>query len=308
MIAVRKIRFVPLGLLATLGLLTGCMSLAPDVAEPQLVAEIPDQYRLTEDAGEYRPVAWWGAFEDPVLDGLVDEALLSNLDIVEAAARVEQASAQARLSRSALLPSVNAGVDGSFSSSPVEGLAFGDIAGGVIDRIENESYSASLGASYELDLFGRARSDFLAAEQDAIASSHDLRTVQLASAAETISVYFEIVDTVRQIELVELTNEVLEDRAARSSERFERGLIESFELYQVRQDLRSTQASLPQLQTARGAAVGRLALLLGTYIPQTEEMLAGPLQPRLVFEPVPSGLPIDLISHCLLYTSDAADE
>ena len=86
--------------------------------------------------------------------------------------------------------------------------------------------------------------------------------VRLATAAETISAYFEIVDARHQIEMALLTADVLGDRVARTEERYQRGLAESFELYQVRQELRSTEAGLPVREAALMAAQGRLALLL----------------------------------------------
>lgn len=248
------------------------------------------------DEGDYAPQNWWRAFEDPVLDGLVTRALASNLDIAESAARLRQVSAQARVSRAALIPQVNASGNGSSTSTPVDGLAFGDLGGGTIDRIDNEAYTLDLGASYELDLFGRARDDYRAAQQDAIASAQDLKTVQLSAAAETISAYFDYVDAARQITLTEQTIEVLRDRASRTDERFERGLADSLELYQIRQDLRSTESSLPQLRSSLVATKSRLALLLGVYPGELDDALAQPLRPRLVFEPVPSGLPIDLLA------------
>ena len=284
-------------LLASLGL-SGCTSLAPEPAVPAVAAVPPVAYAYAESAAEYRPEAWWQAFEDPVLDRLVEDALGRNLDIAEAAARVAQASAQARLARSALLPSANGSAGYSFSSTPLDGSAFGDLAGGGggIDRIENESYTLSLGASYELDLFGRARNDLGAARRDAIAAAQDLRSVRLATAAETIGAYFDIVDTRRQIALTVGTADILQDRAARTNDRFERGLAESFELYQVRQDLRGVEASLPQLESALAAQEGRLAILLGTSREDVAQRLRTELQPRLDFDPVPSGLPSELLA------------
>ncbi len=279
--------------------LSGCVSMAPDREAPAAVADMPEAFDAAREAatGAYTPQKWWAAFEDPVLDGLVDQALANNLDIVESAARLRQASAQSRLSRAALIPQINASGSASETSTPIDGLAFGDLAGGApITRIDNEVYNLDLTASYELDLFGRARDDYRAARQDAIASAQDLKTVQLSAAAETISAYFDYVDAARQIALTEKTIEVLRDRADRTDERFGRGLADSLELYQIRQDLRSTESSLPQLRSSLTATQSRLALLLGKYPGELDEALNQPLRPRLVFEPVPSGLPVDLLS------------
>ena len=165
--------------------------MAPAPETPVLVAEIPegfDQAQAGLEAASYTPQSWWSAFEDPVLDGLVTKALQSNLDIAESAARLRQVSAQARISRAALLPQANVSGNASETSTPIDGLAFGNLAGGApITRIDNEAYTLNLGVSYELDLFGRARDDYRAAQRDAIASAADLKTVQLTAAAETIA-------------------------------------------------------------------------------------------------------------------------
>ena len=66
---------------AMLAALSGCISLAPEPEVPVVTAELPEQYLYVENAGEYRPEAWWTAFDDPVLDTLVARALEGNLDI-----------------------------------------------------------------------------------------------------------------------------------------------------------------------------------------------------------------------------------
>mgnify|MGYP000483489623 CR=1 FL=1 len=60
--------------------LSGCANLAPDRAQPELTAQIPSDFPNSESVGDYRPEAWWTAFDDPVLDALVRDALADNLD------------------------------------------------------------------------------------------------------------------------------------------------------------------------------------------------------------------------------------
>jgi NodT family efflux transporter outer membrane factor (OMF) lipoprotein len=282
-------------LLAVLATSAAGCTMAPDARVPQVAAQLPGTYPQESLTGDYRPEAWWRSFEDATLNALVDEALAENLDIAEAAARVERARAQARASRAALLPSLNATGGASYQDNPVSGGFLSSIPGGP-DRIQTESYTLGLGASYELDLFGKNRSNLLAARADAAAAAYDFRAVQLAAAAEAISTYFEIVDARRQIELTVLTASLLAERTERTEERFQRGLVQSFELYQVRQDLRNSQASLPLRESALDAAEGRLAVLLRDYPETLKERIAGPLTPRLVFDSVPAGMPSDLLA------------
>ncbi len=280
------------GLLLALG---GCVSLAPEAETPAVVAAMPEAYPQGADAGDYRPAAWWQEFEDPVLDGLVDRALDANLDIAQAAARADRAAAQARVARAGLLPSLEASAGSSYSDTPVAGGAFANFPGAP-SRITNETYSLGLAAAYELDLFGRVRNDFGAARSDAAAAEYDLRAVRLATAAEVISAYFDIVDARFQIETTLQTIDVLSERTNRTEDRYLRGLAQSFELYQVREQLRSAEASLPVREIALTNAEGRLALLLANYPEALSPMLDQPLLPQLAFDPVPAGLPADLLA------------
>jgi len=290
-------RLVPIGL-AILAL-PACVSLAPAPSTPSIVDAMPAQFDHEGPSGAtgeaYNPQAWWSAFEDPVLNELIDDALANNLDIAQSVARLEQVRSQARIARAAQFPNLEASVSASDSSSPLAGSAFGDLGGGAITRIENQTIAPSVSAAYELDLFARNRNDAGAARQDAIASAYDLQSVQLAAAADTISTYFEIVNTRRQIELTIWIASALNDRVESTEAQFQRGLTGSFELYQIRQQLRATQASLPQLESALADAENRLGVLVGAYPGALDETLSRPLTPRLVFEPVPAGLPAQLL-------------
>ncbi len=269
--------------------------MAPDHEVPEAVSRLPASYPEVAEPGSYRPARWWTAFEDPTLNLLVERTASENLEIAEAAARVRRAAAQARLARSALFPQVNAETNASYSDSSLSGSAFGGFGGGTLSRLEIETYSARLGASYELNLFGRNQGDLRARRSDAIAARADLSAVRLSATAQTIAAYFEIVDARRQIELAVRNADVLGDRVERTEDRYRRGLVGSFELYQIRQQLRDVQASLPLREAALEATEGQLAILLGVYPGEARKALEGSLTPRLVFEPVPAGLPSDLL-------------
>lgn len=285
-------RLFSASLLLALG---GCVSLAPEAETPAVVANLPAEFSAPDVAGEYRPAAWWSGFDDPVLDRLVDRALDANLDIVQAAARAQRAAAQARVARSSLLPSLEASAGSSYSDTPVAGGAFANFPGAPT-RITNETYSLGLAAAYEIDLFGRVINDLGAARADAIAAEYDLRAVRLATAAEVISAYFDIVDARFQIETTLQSVDVLAERADRTEQRYLRGLTPSFELYQVREQLRAAQASLPLGEVALTNAEGRLAVLLAEYPEALSASLEQPLLPQLVFDPVPAGLPAELLA------------
>ena len=282
---------------------TAC-SFAPAPQVPQPVAALPETFLESEGGGDYAPLEWWRDFEDPTLDALIAAALVSNLDLVEAVARVEQARAQSGIAWADLFPQIQAGADGSNTNQPANtgiGGAVTGVAGDSTvalprpDRFDFTTYSASLGFSWELDFWGRARNDGRAAVADLMASRADLDAARLGVLSETISTYFQIADLRARVGLTRETAEVLEEREALTVTRYDRGLVSSLELYQVRLDLRTAQASLPQIETQLADAEGRMAVLLGLYAGRIDGLLGDVLDPVHVTKPIDTGIPADLL-------------
>ena len=281
----------------------GC-SFAPDPQLPQPVADLPETFLESEAIGVYAPIEWWRDFDDPTLDALIDSALVSNLDLVEAVARVEQARAQSGIAWSDLFPQVQVGGDVSRTSQPANtgiGGALGGLTGDSIqagrrfDRFDFTTYSASLGFSWELDFWGRARNDGRAAAADLMASRADLHAARLGVLSETISTYFQIVDLRERVGLTDQTIGVLEERETLTETRYDRGLVPSLEMYQVRLDLRNVQASLPQMETQLADAEGRMAVLLGKYAGRIDDLLGEDLDPTQSLDPIDTGIPADML-------------
>ncbi len=283
---------------------TGC-SFAPDPELPRPVADLPETFLESEAAGEYTPLEWWHDFDDPKLDALIDSALVSNLDLVEAVARVEQARAQSGIAWADLFPQVQVGLDANRTSQPANtgiGSIFGGLAGDStstarpsLDRFDFTTYSASLGFSWELDFWGRARNDGRAAVADLMASRADLHAARLGVLSETISTYFQIVDLGERVRLTRETIDVLEEREVLTETRYDRGLVPSLELYQVRLDLRTVQASLPQFETQLADSEGRMAVLLGRFAGRIDGLLGADLDPTPSLDPINTGIPADLL-------------
>ncbi len=281
-----------------LSILAGGCSFAPKQAQPVVVADIPAAYESAPDSGGYQPQQWWTVFNDPVLDRLVDTALAANLDLREAMARVEEVRQRYRIARADLVPSLTATADASYSSSPANVGIGGEFGIGQISRFDFETYSASLGLSYEVDFWGRASNDTKAAVSDFLATESDYRTARLAVISATISTYLEIVDLQRRVALTALNVDLLADRADLTDKRYFRGLTSSFELYTFRSLYRNTQAGLPVLESQLADARGRLAVLLGRYADSLDQLLAvedGEGSPAIVLDPVPAELPAALL-------------
>lgn len=287
---------------------TAC-SLAPSPAEIPAVERIPQSYADStpaESRDSTGQMSWWSTFEDGTLDALVGAALESNLDIREATARIEEVRAQYRIARAPLFPSITAGTDASRFSQPANAGQFGAIFGGdgadddpnLPDRPNRFTFSTfgvSLGAAYELDFWGRLNSGRRAAYADYLASGADARTIQISVAAETIAGYFELRELVARETILTEVVDILSERLSLTEDRYQRGVVTSIELYQIQQDLNATRSGLPLLGSQIVASRGRLAVLLGRYPDELEPLLAGAELPLVSLDPIPAGLPSDIL-------------
>ena len=300
----------------------GC-SLAPDPGEVAPVAGPPDEYREVSLEGTYSPQAWWHSYGDPILDRLVDSTLAANLDLAEAMGRVEESRALLGISNADLFPSLTGTLNAARQDNPAN-AGFGAIIGAILgggtvgdstgsgepppadgegdaetrDRSIIESFDAGLGLSYEIDFWGRARNDRRAALADLQASASDYQVVQLSVLSETITAYMELLDLQHRLTLTQEILDVLKEREALSVRRYDRGLVTSFELYSVRQDRQAAEASLPQLRSQMGEARRRLALVTGRHLDELTGLLSDredTEEPRVLRNPIPPGLPADLL-------------
>lgn len=294
-------------LLAPVLLVSAC-SFTPSPSVPEPVAEVPEGFAGSALPDDYRAREWWKVFADPVLDAVIDSVLVSNFDLAEAVARVRQARAQRGIARAGLFPALQASASVTDQNTPANagfgeqfrklaGGEDGELPGGVEfpDRLEFTTYSLGADFAYELDFWGRARNDAKAAGAQYLATESDYHAARIGVVATVIATYFEIVDLRRRTTLAQELVEVLLERAELTETRYERGLVTSFELYQVRLDLRNVQAGLPQLETALTDAEGRLAVLLGGYRSKLHRVLPDSLAPAALADPVASGVPADLL-------------
>ncbi|MEA3079146.1 MAG: hypothetical protein QOF05_554, partial [Sphingomonadales bacterium] len=92
--------------------LAACAAVGPDHAPPSVPATAQDKF-VSSNFGAVAPDEargdWWRLYNDPVLDGLVQQALDANKDIAVAAANIAVARASLRGARSERLPQTSVG-------------------------------------------------------------------------------------------------------------------------------------------------------------------------------------------------------
>jgi multidrug efflux system outer membrane protein len=270
---------------ALVALLAGC-AVGPDYEQPEVV--IPADWRVdTGEAEDLANMRWWNRFQDPVLDELVATALADNTDIRQAAARVEQFLGALRTTRAEFFPQVGYGADVSRNRLSEDSFGFAPGSDPYFTQ-----YEASLGASWQIDLFGRVRRQTEAAQAQVYASEQGRRGVILSVVAGVATTYITLRGLDRQLEISIDTAATY----ARSLDifrlRYQYGTVSRLELSQVESQYYQAQAAIPGFEAQIAAQENLLSILIGR---NPGDILRGREIEQMPLPEVPEYLTSDLL-------------
>ena len=225
---------------------------------------------------------WWRLYQDPVLDGLVADALAANTDVRVAVARIEKARASLRGSRSDRLPQTDISASGTYGRVSEAQVLPG------FDR-EGRRVDGELAIGYELDLFGRVSRGIEASRADLAAAQEDADAVRVTVVADTVRAYVDATSAADQLGVAQRTVDLLDRSTRITNARFERGLNQKLDVIRVTQLREQQAAAIPSLQAARDAALFRLATLTGRTPQDLPEAARTRTTTPDVSKPIPVG-------------------
>ena len=301
--------------LAAAILLCGC-TMGPNFHRPETTpppswagaASAPADLPSKPVARAYDGRLWWSVFKDPVLDGLVDEAMQQNLDLQTAALRIEEARAQRGSAASQGLPQVNGSGIGGRQRASKNGLASALTGGGSSSAGAGGSaaapapspysdlFDAGFDATWELDLWGKVRRGVEAADANIVSAEQARGDAMVSLTAEVARTYLSLRGAQRQraIVLADVADE--QQLSKLTNSRADNGFSSQADAVQQQAQLSASQAQLPPIEQNIDQAMNRLALLLALPPGALADRL-GPLPQNDVALPpeVPVGLPGELL-------------
>jgi outer membrane protein, multidrug efflux system len=236
---------------------------------------------------------WWSAFHDDELSGLIAESLANYPGLQGVYARVNQARASLRATRAQWYPSLGVTTGGSrnqWSSNGVFG-SFGGPTAGTIDPYAE--FKAGAEFAYEIDIWGRVRSQVTAAKATEAAATADGYAKGLLLASEVARLYFALrsIDEERSIlaEAVDLRLRALDLVKAKLAA----GATNQLDRARADAELATAEAEAAALQGPRAQLENSLAVMLGKRA--SEFKMPVKLLPKTL-PSVPTALPSELVS------------
>jgi NodT family efflux transporter outer membrane factor (OMF) lipoprotein len=226
---------------------------------------------------------WWSRFNDTTLSRLIDESLQTSPDVRTASARIEESRARRGVERSTLFPQITGGTSGSATRSD-------DRSANVITN--RESYTASIDASWEIDLFGKLKQNVTAADADLAQVIATYEGAQVSLAAEVADAYTTFRSAQTQLAVYERNVAAREDTTQITRWREQAGEGTTFETQQAASTLEQARATIPQLKQTIKQTKNRLALLSGRTPGSLDSLLAGsspiPQPPTMLATGIPA--------------------
>lgn len=278
-----RLRFPLLGFTAALLGACAAPSLPPDSAAP------PAQYINAQSTAPLTiTTQWWRGYHDPLLDRLVQRAMDDNLDVQITLARIDAARALRQVSASAGSPNLDLGASAARQRTSAYQTGFSDA---VID----EPLSLGVGASWELDLFGRIREGVRAADAEMVASEEQARAVRVALVGDVVQAYAQARGLEQRLAIVRQSAQSQAETSQLSEQLYAAGSSPQADVLRARAQADSTAARVPALQLEWQRAVHQLSVLLA--MPSAElygQMQQSPVSVREVAVQ-DAGTPADLL-------------
>ncbi len=271
--------------------LCGC-NLAPPYVRPEVA--VPSTYVTSidspvHDSGMSAPVLGWSAyFQDPVLQGLIEQALRNNRDLAAAVARMEQARAQFRIQRSQRLPGLEISGSGQRLRTPIS-------AADGAARVTVDNYAVQVGIpAFELDFWGRVANLSEAARRQYLATAEARDAAALSLIATVAATYYAVRASEAGIVLAERSLASRQETRELAQLRMDAGLTSSVDFNQSYALVTQAEVQLAELRRSHGQAVQLLQFLVGTPLPPTLPP-GRPLEPDAQLARLQPGLPSALL-------------
>jgi outer membrane protein, multidrug efflux system len=258
--------------------LAGC-ALGPDYRTPpsQLAADFEN---ARGDHAQEPPREFWRRFDDPVLNGLVDDAIKANHDIRIAVANLREARAIQLGVDAQAYPQVDA------QASGARGIATQSSAPGFTrDQRTGNIFDTAIDANWELNLFGRFSRQSESAAASVSAAQAGVAAAQVSVTAEVARNYFVLRGLQLRLQIAQQSVQNQQANLDLVQARLDAGRGTELDTTRAQSQVENTRAQIPVLQAGIEVARYRLAVLTGR--PPTElATLASEVRPLPGIKPV----------------------
>ena len=275
--------------------ISGC-ALTPDYERPDL--DVPDKFggmkseheveaseaKIQESAESIANLPWKDIFRDPVLQVLIDTALVENKDLEITLSRVAQVGAQLTGTSANQYPFFD------ITASAGRGRQSQVIVPGA--TVQN-NFSVMGNLSFEIDLWSKLSRATEAARADFLASEATYRHVSLSLVGSVASGYLLLRDLDQRLIIAKRTVRTRKESLGVIQARFDKGTVSELDLNQAQIELATAEVAIATFDRQIAQTEHALSILLGRNPGPIDRGLTL-VQQQFLLE-IPPGLPSELL-------------
>ena len=262
-----------------------------NTGEAALTDSVPSHWTYDEHFNQSIPTDdnWWHQLGDPLLDSLIARGIENNPNVVIAGKRIVMAKEALNAARAGYYPSL--GLQGGWTKARSSG-ALGNVS---MPATTTDYFSLGLNMSWEIDVFGKisAKASQQKALYNATRAEYAATMVTLCANIAKAYVNLRVWQAEWQVAVEHIASQ---EKIVKITEaRHEAGLASMLDVTQARIVYYSTQASMPTLRSSIRTTINSIALLLGVYPRDINDLLepTSPLPDHRQIVPV--GVPAELL-------------
>ena len=188
----------------------GCKTTAKSTTAASQIKPLPESYLASKDSTTTASVKWELFYKDQNLKKLIETSLANNYDLQIAMQKIEIARNNVRFTKGALLPSLNGGISAAqrrFGLFTMDGAgnASTNIRPGQIVPENLPDYLVGFNASWEVDVWGKLRSNKKAAIARFTGTLEGKNAIQTTLIAEVATTYFELLALDNELDIIRET-------------------------------------------------------------------------------------------------------
>lgn len=224
-------------------------------AEEQLFRE-----HITGDSTGIADLPWQELFRDPALQSLISEGLEHNYDLQAALQRIAEAQAVFRQSRQNMLPSLNINPNVTYNHQSKAAL---NLPPNININLRTTTVQLPIGASWELDVWGKLASTKRSALAKALQSEAAAQAVRTQLIAAIATHYYQLLALDEQRKITQATV-VLRQKDVETLEAMkEASLVDGAALAQTEAGMQAARITLIELEQSIRERENALSVLAG---------------------------------------------
>ena len=246
-----------------LALLSAC-AVGPDYVKPQ--TEVPTAFKeqadwkIAQPADTEIPQKWWELYNDPILNSLEEQVIVSNQSLAQAEAQYREARALVQSAQAGYFPTISANA----SHTRAGGLASANKgSAGTSIAPPSNSDLLTVDASWEPDVWGKVRRTVEVSKANAQASAAELQAMRLSIQAQLAQNYFQLRSLDADRQLYDKTVLDYKKSLELTQNQYAAGVVPKENVVLAETQLRTTEAQAIDFDVARAQMEHAIALLVG---------------------------------------------